>query len=137
MTESIFCLAVDELSKEGVAFTSSLLAARKELNSIKQCAENPFSVDDLSYNQDFQLNGVNAEIAVAAEFYNDFNGYEMHRPILDTLALNGQISGNLDLSSGEESDVYEVPMSSPDIVSIWKRYFSHDQDNILMKTHYI
>ena len=51
----------------------------------------------------------------------------MHRPILDTLALNGQISGNLDLSSGEESDVYEVPMSSPDIVSIWKIYFSHYQ----------
>ena len=127
MIDSIFCLAVDEFSKEGVAFTASLLAARKELNSIKQCTENPFSVDDLSNNQDFQLNGVNAEIAVAAEFYNDFNGYEMHRPILDTLALNGQISGNLDLSSGEESDVYEVPMSSPDIVSIWKRYFSHYQ----------
>ena len=118
MIDSIFCFAVDEFSKEGVAFTSSLLAARKELNSIKQCTENPFSVDDSLHNQNFQLSGAIAEVAVAAEFHNDINGYELHRPILDTLTLNGQFSGNLDLSSGEESDVYEVPMSSPDIVSI-------------------
>ena len=109
---------MDEFSKEGVAFTSSLLAARKELNSIKQCTENPFSADDLSNSQNFELNEVDAEVAVAAEFHYDFNGYEMHRPTLDTLILNGQISGTLDSSSGEENDVYEVPMSSPDIVSI-------------------
>ena len=113
-----YFFADDEFSKEGVAFTSSLLAARTELNSIKQCTENPFSLDDSLHNQNFQLNGAIAEVAVAAEFHNDINGYELHRPILDTLALNGQFSGNLDLSSGEESDVYEVPMSSPDIVSI-------------------
>ena len=110
--------ADDEFSKEGVAFTSSLLAARKELNSIKQCTENPFSVDDSLHNHNFQLNGAIAEVAVATEFHNDFNGYELHRPILDTITLKDQFSGNLDLSSGEESDVYEVPMSSPDIVSI-------------------
>ena len=110
--------ADDEFSKEGVAFTSSLLAARKELNSIKQCTENPFNVDDSLHNHNFQLNGAIAEVAVAAEFHNDINGYKLHRPILDTITLNGQFSGNLDLSSGEESDVYEVPMSSPDIVSI-------------------
>ena len=111
-------LAVDEFSKEGVAFTSSLLAARKELNSIKRCTENPFIVDDLSNNQGFLLNGANAEVAVAAEFYNDIKCYELHRPTLDPLTLNGRFPENLDLSSGEESDVYEVPMSSPAIVSI-------------------
>ena len=113
-----YFFADDEFSKEGVAFTSSLLAARKELNSIKQCTENPFSADDLSNSQNFELKEVDAEVAVAAEFHNDINGYELHRPILDTITLNGQFSGHLDLSSGEESDVYEVPMSSPDIVSI-------------------
>ena len=87
------------------------------MNSIKQRTENPFSVDDPLHNQNFQLNGAIAEVAVAAEFHNDINGFRLHRPILDTTTLNGKFSENLELSSGEESDVYEVPMSSPDIVS--------------------
>jgi hypothetical protein len=108
----------DAFIREGMAFTSSLLSARKELDQIKEYTEGPNNLSDSIEIPNFPLsNELDSDFIISQDAINHSSFSPTQISDYNILPIENKLSDRFSISSDTESDVYEVPMSSPDIVS--------------------
>ena len=106
----------DVFLQEGVEFTSSILSARKELNHIKHLNENTTYLSEGRFKVALvKESSLNSNFS--QETLNCANSYTTNNCDREVLAPKSESLEDSSGLSDEESDVYEVPMSSPDSVS--------------------
>ena len=93
-----------------MAFTNDISSAKKELNHIKLCVENPVNLT--------MSNESSIDITM---FEEKFNGRRTFLTQAINHEFNQEMSENTYNTSDEDSDEYGDPMSSPDNVSTYMK----------------
>ena len=108
----------DAFLREGMAFTSSLLSVRKELDNIKEYREDHTYLSDSVEIPNLPLsNELDSDFIISQDAFHHVSVSPTQFTDHNILPIQNKLSDSFSNSSDTESDIYEVPMSSPDIVS--------------------